>query len=204
MLMAMLARLAVRSAISVFSRRSRFAREPLKSVAGTLDLISDHGRVSTGERTTSKLRSRAWDAVLWRNGHQARAPVAMEFIGGTPFIGLPEIRCELLSPRHVVRPRCWRWRAPHNNISFQCRSAQPSLTKRKSRVANISGQSAQERKWCARSGQISTRGCRATVVVVDTEDWSNSRRKLRWRTSQTVGFLGYASLILNYWLFHAC
>jgi molybdopterin molybdotransferase len=78
----------------------------LKQVAGAHDLILTTGGVSTGEEDHVKAAvESAGSLVLWRMAIKPGRPVAMGVVGGTPFIGLPgNPVASFVTFVHVVRP----------------------------------------------------------------------------------------------------
>jgi len=180
MLMAMLVRLGCEVSDLGILRDDRVSlASALKSVAGTLDLILTTGGVST----TSRLPSRAWGRSccgVWPSSPGVRS--RWELSAAHRSLDCRETRWRALSPSSMwCGPRCWRWRAPHNNISFQCRSAQPLLTKRKSRVANMfESICAGTKMVCSKRSNFHARvpGCCRRWLT--PTDWSNSAKKLRW------------------------
>ena len=107
MLMAMLARLGceVSDLGIIRDDRASLARA-LQDVAGSHDLILTTGGVSTGEEDHVKASVESVGRlVLWRMAIKPGRPVAMEIIGGTPFIGLPgNPVASFVTFVHVVRP----------------------------------------------------------------------------------------------------
>jgi molybdopterin molybdotransferase len=107
MLMAMLARLGCEVRDLGILRDDRAAlAQGLKKAAGTNDLIVTSGGVSTGEEDHVKAAVEdVGTLVLWRMAIKPGRPVAMGIIGGTPFIGLPgNPVASFVTFVHVVRP----------------------------------------------------------------------------------------------------
>lgn len=107
MLMAMLARLGCEVRDLGILRDDRGAlAQGLKKAAGTNDLILTSGGVSTGEEDHVKAAVEdVGRLVLWRMAIKPGRPVAMGIIGGTPFIGLPgNPVASFVTFVHVVRP----------------------------------------------------------------------------------------------------
>ena len=91
MLMAMLKRLGCEvSDLGILRDERAPLANALKQVAARHDLILTTGGVSTGEEDHVKAGvESAGTLVLWRMAIKPGRPVAMGIIGGTPFIGLP-------------------------------------------------------------------------------------------------------------------
>ena len=107
MLMAMLARLGCEVRDLGILRDDRAAlAQGLKKAAATNDLILTSGGVSTGEEDHVKAAVEdVGRLVLWRMAIKPGRPVAMGIIGGTPFIGLPgNPVASFVTFVHVVRP----------------------------------------------------------------------------------------------------
>jgi molybdopterin molybdotransferase len=107
MLMAMLARLGCEVRDLGILRDDRGAlAQGLKKAAGTNDLILTSGGISTGEEDHVKAAVEdVGTLVLWRMAIKPGRPVAMGIIGGTPFIGLPgNPVASFVTFVHVVRP----------------------------------------------------------------------------------------------------
>ena len=107
MLMAMLKRLGCEvSDLGILRDERAPLANALKQVAARHDLILTTGGVSTGEEDHVKAGvESAGTLVLWRMAIKPGRPVAMGIIGGTPFIGLPgNPVASFVTFVHVVRP----------------------------------------------------------------------------------------------------
>ncbi len=107
MLMAMLKRLGCEVGDLGILRDERASlADALKQVAGRHDLLLTTGGVSTGEEDHVKASVESVGSlVLWRMAIKPGRPVAMGIIGGTPFIGLPgNPVASFVTFVHVVRP----------------------------------------------------------------------------------------------------
>ena len=107
MLMAMLGRLGCEVRDLGILRDDRVSLAAgLKRVAGRHDLILTTGGVSTGEEDHVKAAVESVGSlVLWRMAIKPGRPVAMGIIGGTPFVGLPgNPVASFVTFVHVVRP----------------------------------------------------------------------------------------------------
>jgi len=107
MLMAMLGRLGCEvSDLGILRDDHASLAQGLKKVAGPHDLILTTGGVSTGEEDHVKAAvESAGTLVLWRMAIKPGRPVAMGIIGGTPLIGLPgNPVASFVTFVHVVRP----------------------------------------------------------------------------------------------------
>jgi molybdopterin molybdotransferase len=107
MLIAMLKRLGCEVGDLGILRDERASlADALKQVAGRHDLLLTTGGVSTGEEDHVKASVESVGSlVLWRMAIKPGRPVAMGIIGGTPFIGLPgNPVASFVTFVHVVRP----------------------------------------------------------------------------------------------------
>jgi molybdopterin molybdotransferase len=107
MLMAMLKRLGCEVGdLGILPDQRAPLADALKQVAGRYDLLLTTGGVSTGEEDHVKASVESVGSlVLWRMAIKPGRPVAMGIIGGTPFIGLPgNPVASFVTFVHVVRP----------------------------------------------------------------------------------------------------
>jgi molybdopterin molybdotransferase len=107
MLMAMLKRLGCEVGdLGILPDQRAPLADALKQVAGRHDLLLTTGGVSTGEEDHVKASVESVGSlVLWRMAIKPGRPVAMGIIGGTPFIGLPgNPVASFVTFVHVVRP----------------------------------------------------------------------------------------------------
>ena len=201
MLMAMLARLGCEvSDLGILRDDRASLAQGLKKVAGTHDLILTTGGVSTGEEDHVKAAVESVGTlVLWRMAIKPGRPVAMGIIGGTPFIGLPgNPVASFVTFVHVVRPTVLALSGaqPQPLVPMPVRAAftyKKKIARRE--YVRVSLRKAPD--GVARSGQSFRARAQACCRRWWTPTgWSNSaRRSRRSNPGQTVGFLGYASLM---------
>jgi molybdopterin molybdotransferase len=200
MLMAMLKRLGCEVSDLGIVRDDRAAlAESLKKVAGAHDLILTTGGVSTGEEDHVKASVESVGSlVLWRMAIKPGRPVAMGIIGGTPFIGLPgNPVASFVTFVHVVRPTV---------LALAGAALQP-LVPLPVRAAFTYGKRAGRREYVrvnlrqAGDGGLEAvkfprEGAGLLSSLVDTDGLVELGEQIeRVEPGQSVGFLGYASLI---------
>jgi molybdopterin molybdotransferase len=200
MLMAMLVRLGCEVSDLGILRDDRVSlASALKSVAGTLDLILTTGGVSTGEEDHVKAAVESVGTlVLWRMAIKPGRPVAMGIIGGTPFIGLPgNPVASFVTFVHVVRP----------TVLALAGATQQHLIPMPVRAAFAYKKKIARREYVRvnlRSGEngvleavkFPREGAGLLSSLVDTDGLVELGEEITLiEPGQTVGFLGYASLI---------
>ncbi len=201
MLMAMLARLGCEVSDLGILRDDRAAlAQGLKKVAGTHDLILTSGGVSTGEEDHVKAAvGDAGTLVLWRMAIKPGRPVAMGIIGGTPFIGLPgNPVASFVTFVHVVRPTVLALSGaqPQPLIPMPVRAAftyKKKIARREYVRVNL-------RKAPDGVGleavKFPREGAGLLSSLVDTDGLVELGEEItQVAAGQTVGFLGYASLM---------
>jgi molybdopterin molybdotransferase len=200
MLMAMLMRLGCDvSDLGIIKDDRALLAEALRQVAVGHDLILTTGGVSTGEEDHVKAGVESvGKLVLWRMAIKPGRPVAMGVIGGTPFIGLPgNPVASFVTFVHVVRPTVLALSGARQQplLPMPVRagfSYKKKIARREYVRVNLrnSGDGTLEAIKFPREGA----GLLSSLVDTDGlvelgEDIS------RVEPGQTVGYLGYASLI---------
>jgi molybdopterin molybdotransferase len=200
MLMAMLTRLGCEiSDLGIIRDDRALLAEALRKVAIGHDLILTTGGVSTGEEDHVKAGVESvGKLVLWRMAIKPGRPVAMGVIAGTPFIGLPgNPVASFVTFVHVVRPTVLALSGARQQplVPMPVRagfSYKKKIARREYVRVNLrnSGDGALEAIKFPREGA----GLLSSLVDTDGlvelgEDIS------RVEPGQTVGYLGYASLI---------
>jgi molybdopterin molybdotransferase len=200
MLMAMLMRLGCDvSDLGIIKDDRALLAEALRQVAVGHDLILTTGGVSTGEEDHVKAGVESvGKLVLWRMAIKPGRPVAMGVIGGTPFIGLPgNPVASFVTFVHVVRPTVLALSGARQQplVPMPVRagfSYKKKIARREYVRVNLrnSGDGTLEAIKFPREGA----GLLSSLVDTDGlvelgEDIS------RVEPGQTVGYLGYASLI---------
>jgi molybdopterin molybdotransferase len=200
MLMAMLARLGCEVSDLGILRDDRAAlAQGLKKVAATHDLILTTGGVSTGEE--DHVRAAVEDVgklVLWRMAIKPGRPVAMGIIGGTPLIGLPgNPVASFVTFVHVVRPTVLALSGakPQPLIPMPVRAAftyKKKIARREYVRVNL-------RKTADGRLEVTKfprEGAGLLSSLVDTDGLVELGEEVtQVAPGQTVGFLGYASLM---------
>jgi molybdopterin molybdotransferase len=200
MLAAMLARLGCEVSDLGILRDDRVSlADGLKKVAGSHDLILTTGGVSTGEEDHVKASVESVGTlVLWRMAIKPGRPVAMGIIGGTPFIGLPgNPVASFVTFVHVVRPTilALAGAAPQPLVPMPVRAAFAYRKKVGRReyvrvVLRRAGDGALE------AVKFPREGAGLLSSLVDTDGLVELGEEIvQVEPGQTVGFLGYASLI---------
>jgi molybdopterin molybdotransferase len=200
MLAAMLARLGCEVSDLGILRDDRVSlADGLKKVAGSHDLILTTGGVSTGEEDHVKASVESVGTlVLWRMAIKPGRPVAMGIIGGTPFIGLPgNPVASFVTFVHVVRPTI---------LALAGAALQP-LVPMPVRAAFAYKKKVGRREYVRvvlrRAGdgaleavKFPREGAGLLSSLVDTDGLVELGEEIvQVEPGQTVGFLGYASLI---------
>jgi molybdopterin molybdotransferase len=200
MLMAMLVRLGCEVSDLGILRDDRVSLAgALKSVAGTLDLILTTGGVSTGEEDHVKAAVESVGTlVLWRMAIKPGRPVAMGIIGGTPFIGLPgNPVASFVTFVHVVRPTvlALAGATQQHLIPMPVRAAftyKKKIARREYVRVNLH----RDENGVLEAVKFPREGAGLLSSLVDTDGLVELGEEITLvELGQTVGFLGYASLI---------
>jgi molybdopterin molybdotransferase len=200
MLMAMLARLGCEvSDLGILRDDRASLANGLEKVAGAHDLILTTGGVSTGEEDHVKAAVESVGTlVLWRMAIKPGRPVAMGIIGGTPFIGLPgNPVASFVTFVHVVRPTV---------LALSGATQQPLLPmpvraafSYKKKIARREYVRVNLRKGeggVLEAVKFPREGAGLLSSLVDTDGLVELGEEItQVQPGQTVGFLGYASLI---------
>ena len=200
MLMAMLVRLGCEVSDLGILRDDRVSlASALKSVAGTLDLILTTGGVSTGEEDHVKAAVESVGTlVLWRMAIKPGRPVAMGIIGGTPFIGLPgNPVASFVTFVHVVRPTvlALAGATQQHLIPMPVRAAF-AYKKKIARREYVRVNLRKNENGVLEAVKFPREGAGLLSSLVDTDGLVELGEQITLvEPGQTVGFLGYASLI---------
>jgi molybdopterin molybdotransferase len=200
MLMAMLMRLGCEVSDLGILRDDRVSlASALKSVAGTLDLILTTGGVSTGEEDHVKAAVESVGTlVLWRMAIKPGRPVAMGIIGGTPFIGLPgNPVASFVTFVHVVRPTvlALAGATQQHLIPMPVRAAF-AYKKKIARREYVRVNLRRGENGVLEAVKFPREGAGLLSSLVDTDGLVELGEEITLvEPGQTVGFLGYASLI---------
>jgi molybdopterin molybdotransferase len=200
MLMAMLVRLGCEVSDLGILRDDRVSlASALKSVAGTVDLILTTGGVSTGEEDHVKAAVESVGTlVLWRMAIKPGRPVAMGIIGGTPFIGLPgNPVASFVTFVHVVRPTvlALAGATQQHLIPMPVRAAF-AYKKKIARREYVRVNLRRDENGVLEAVKFPREGAGLLSSLVDTDGLVELGEEITLvEPGQTVGFLGYASLI---------
>jgi molybdopterin molybdotransferase len=200
MLMAMLVRLGCEvSDLGILGDDRVSLASALKSVAGTLDLILTTGGVSTGEEDHVKAAVESVGTlVLWRMAIKPGRPVAMGIIGGTPFIGLPgNPVASFVTFVHVVRPTvlALAGATQQHLIPMPVRAAF-TYKKKIARREYVRVNLRRGENGVLEAVKFPREGAGLLSSLVDTDGLVELGEEITLvELGQTVGFLGYASLI---------
>ena len=200
MLMAMLVRLGCEVSDLGILRDDRVSlASALKSVAGTLDLILTTGGVSTGDEDHVKAAVESVGTlVLWRMAIKPGRPVAMGIIGGTPFIGLPgNPVASFVTFVHVVRPTvlALAGATQQHLIPMPVRAAF-TYKKKIARREYVRVNLRRDENGVLEAVKFPREGAGLLSSLVDTDGLVELGEEITLvEPGQTVGFLGYASLI---------
>jgi len=200
MLMAMLVRLGCEvSDLGILGDDRVSLASALKSVAGTLDLILTTGGVSTGEEDHVKAAVESVGTlVLWRMAIKPGRPVAMGIIGGTPFIGLPgNPVASFVTFVHVVRPTvlALAGATQQHLIPMPVRAAF-TYKKKIARREYVRVNLRRRENGVLEAVKFPREGAGLLSSLVDTDGLVELGEEITLvELGQTVGFLGYASLI---------
>jgi len=200
MLMAMLRRLGCEvTDLGIVGDERDVLASGLKRVAASHDLILTTGGVSTGEEDHVKSAvDSVGKLVLWRMAIKPGRPVAMGIIAGTPFIGLPgNPVASFVTFVHVVRP----------TVLALAGAAQQPLIPMPVRAAFSYRKKIGRREYVRvtlRAGQdgmleatkFPREGAGLLSSLVETDGLVELGEKISHvEPGQSVGFLGYASLL---------
>jgi molybdopterin molybdotransferase len=200
MLMAMLARLGCEvSDLGILGDDRASLALGLKKVAGSHDLILTTGGVSTGEEDHVKSAVESVGRlVLWRMAIKPGRPVAMGIIGGTPFIGLPgNPVASFVTFVHVVRPTVLALVGAHEPqpVAMPVRAAF-SYSKKIARREYVRVSLRKADDGVLEAIKFPREGAGLLSSLVDTDGLVELGEEItRVEPGQTVGFLGYASLM---------
>ena len=171
----------------------------LKQVAAGNDLILTTGGVSTGEEDHVKAGVESVGTlVLWRMAIKPGRPVAMGIIGGTPFIGLPgNPVASFVTFVHVVRPTVLALSgapaAPPVALPVRAAFAYRKKTGRREYV-RVTLRRADD--GVPEAVKFPREGAGLLSSLVDTDGLVELPEIVtRVEPGDSVGFLGYASLI---------
>jgi molybdopterin molybdotransferase len=200
MLMAMLVRLGCEvSDLGILGDDCVSLASALKSVAGTVDLILTTGGVSTGEEDHVKAAVESVGTlVLWRMAIKPGRPVAMGIIGGTPFIGLPgNPVASFVTFVHVVRPTvlALAGATQQHLVPMPVRAAF-TYKKKIARREYVRVNLRRDENGVLEAVKFPREGAGLLSSLVDTDGLVELGEEMtQVEPGQTVGFLGYASLI---------
>jgi molybdopterin molybdotransferase len=200
MLMAMLARLGCEVGDLGILRDDRASlAQGLRKVAGSHDLILTSGGVSTGEEDHVKAAVESVGTlVLWRMAIKPGRPVAMGIIGGTPFIGLPgNPVASFVTFVHVVRPTVLALAGAmqQNLVPMPVRAAF-AYRKKIARREYVRVTLRRAPDGALEVTKFPREGAGLLSSLVDTDGLVELGEEItQVQPGQTVGFLGYASLM---------
>jgi molybdopterin molybdotransferase len=200
MLLAMLRRLGCEVSDLGILRDERAALAlALKQVAANHDLILTTGGVSTGEEDHVKAAvESSGTLVLWRMAIKPGRPVAMGIIGGTPFIGLPgNPVASFVTFVHVVRPTVMALAgaAPQSVVAMPVRAGF-TYRKKAGRREYVRVNLRMGGDGLPEVVKFPREGAGLLSSLVDTDGLVELGESITSvEPGQTVGFLGYASLI---------
>jgi len=200
MLMAMLARLGCEVGDLGILRDDRASlAQGLRKVAGSHDLILTSGGVSTGEEDHVKAAVESVGTlVLWRMAIKPGRPVAMGIIGGTPFIGLPgNPVASFVTFVHVVRPTvlALAGATQQNLVPMPVRAAF-AYRKKIARREYVRVTLRKAPDGALEVTKFPREGAGLLSSLVDTDGLVELGEEItQVQPGQTVGFLGYASLM---------
>ena len=200
MLIAMLRRLGSEvSDLGILRDERASLAEGLKKVAGAHDLILTTGGVSTGEEDHVKAAVESVGRlVLWRMAIKPGRPVAMGIIGGTPLIGLPgNPVATFVTFVHVVRPTvlALAGAAQQPIVPMPVRAAF-SYKKKISRREYVRANLRRAEDGALEATKFPREGAGLLSSLVETDGLVELGEEIRKvEPGQTVGFLGYASLM---------
>ena len=200
MLMAMLMRLGCEvSDLGIIKDDRALLADALRQVATGHDLILTTGGVSTGEEDHVKAGVESvGKLVLWRMAIKPGRPVAMGVIGGTPFIGLPgNPVASFVTFVHVVRPTVLALSGAQQQplLPMPVRAGF-SYKKKVARREYVRVSLRHSADGTLEAIKFPREGAGLLSSLVDTDGLVELGEDIsRVEPGQTVGFLGYASLI---------
>jgi len=200
MLMAMLGRLGCEvSDLGIIGDDRAALAQGLKQVADSHDLVLTTGGVSTGEEDHVKAAvESAGRLVLWRMAIKPGRPVAMGIIGGTPFIGLPgNPVASFVTFVHVVRPTvlALAGASPQPIVPMPVRAAF-AYKKKIARREYVRASLRRAADGALEAVKFPREGAGLLSSLVDTDGLVELGEDITLvEPGQTVGFLGYASLM---------
>jgi molybdopterin molybdotransferase len=200
MLMAMLRRLGCEiSDLGILRDDRASLADGLKKVADAHDLILTTGGVSTGEEDHVKAAVESVGRlVLWRMAIKPGRPVAMGIIGGTPLIGLPgNPVASFVTFVHVVRPTVMALAgaAQQSIVPMPVRAAF-SYKKKLSRREYVRANLRRGEDGALEATKFPREGAGLLSSLVQTDGLVELGEEITHvEPGQTVGFLGYASLM---------
>ena len=200
MLMAMLKRLGCEvSDLGIVGDDRASLAQGLKQVADSHDLILTTGGVSTGEEDHVKAAVEgAGRLVLWRMAIKPGRPVAMGIIGGTPFIGLPgNPVASFVTFIHLVRPTvlALAGATPQPIVPMPERAAF-AYKKKIARREYVRASLRRATDGVLEATKFPREGAGLLSSLVDTDGLVELGEEITLvEPGQTVGFLGYASLM---------
>jgi molybdopterin molybdotransferase len=200
MLLLMLKRLGCEvSDLGILRDERESLAQALKRVATGHDLILTTGGVSAGEEDHVKAAvESAGSLVLWRMAIKPGRPVAMGIIGGTPFIGLPgNPVASFVTFVHVVRPTvlALAGAVPQHLVPMPVRAAF-TYKKKNGRREYVRANLRMAGDGLPEVVKFPREGAGLLSSLVDTDGLVELGESVTTvEPGQTVGFLGYASLI---------
>jgi len=200
MLMALLGRLGCEvSDLGILGDDRALLARGLKQAAGAHDLILTTGGVSTGEEDHVKAAVESIGTlVLWRMAIKPGRPVAMGIISGAPFIGLPgNPVASFVTFVHVVRPTVLALAgATHQRLVPMPVRAAFAYMKKTGRREYVRVTLRKGEDGALEVTKFPREGAGLLSSLVDTDGLVElGEETTQVRPGQTVGFLGYASLI---------
>jgi molybdopterin molybdotransferase len=200
MLMAMLRRLGCEvSDLGILRDEREPLAHALQQAAGAHDLILTSGGVSTGEEDHVRAGVESVGSlVLWRMAIKPGRPVAMGIIDGAPFIGLPgNPVASFVTFVHVVRPAVLALAGalPERLLAIPVRAAFTYKKKPGRReYVRVSLRRAQD--GALEAHKFPREGAGLLSSLVDTDGLVELGEDItKVEPGQSVGYLGYASLI---------
>jgi molybdopterin molybdotransferase len=200
MLMAMLRRLGCEvSDLGILRDERASLASALKQAAGRHDLILTSGGVSTGEEDHVKAGVESVGRlVLWRMAIKPGRPVAMGIIAGTPFIGLPgNPVASFVTFVHVVRPTVLALSGalPEQLLAIPVRAAF-TYKKKAGRREYVRVSLRKGHDGALEALKFPREGAGLLSSLVDTDGLVELGEDITAvEPGQSVGYLGYASLI---------
>ncbi|MBV8922247.1 molybdopterin molybdotransferase MoeA [Bradyrhizobium sp.] len=200
MLLAMLRRLGCEVADLGILRDERAALvRAVKQVAASHDLILTTGGVSTGEEDHVKAAvESAGSLVLWRMAIKPGRPVAMGVVDGTPLVGLPgNPVASFVTFVHVVRPTVFALAgtAPDPAVAMPVRAGF-TYKKKAGRREYVRVNLRMAGDGTPEVVKFPREGAGLLSSLVETDGLVELGEPITLvEPGQTVGFLGYASLI---------